>query len=168
MVNNIFLISFQLFFIACICYAMVNDFKHLRIPNWISLALIAGFISYAAFSWESINLTERLIFTSLIFLVTFILFVLNLFGAGDVKFLSAIGLWTPPHQLATLLLLVALLGGVAAIILIVIRYVVNSKLEFEAKNVIIKRVLNFAKKGAMPYGIPIGIAALIIIPKSLQ
>ena len=90
-----------------------------------------------------------------------------MFGAGDVKILSAITLWTPPHLIAALLLSVAFLGGILALTLIIMKYFLKSKELSEIKNKTFRRIASFAKKGAMPYGIPIGLAALLIIPANL-
>ena len=159
--------SLLLMFVGCILYAMISDFLYLKIPNWISIALVIVFIFYAVFSWPDIKLTEHLIIGASVFCVTFVLFLLNSFGAGDVKFLSALSLWTNAQQFVPFIMLVAILGGVIALMIISMRLFLKLKPDLGSNNILLKKLRQLTKSGAMPYGIPIGLAALIVIPRAL-
>ncbi|WCT72148.1 prepilin peptidase [Sphingomonas naphthae] len=75
-----------------------------------------------------------------------LLFTLNLIGGGDVKLLGALGLWLPLQQMATMLVWMAMLGGILSIVMLVAHRIRKGTLAPE-----------------VPYGVAIVVATLPII-----
>ncbi|HTH26996.1 MAG TPA: prepilin peptidase [Sphingobium sp.] len=74
------------------------------------------------------------------------LFALNMMGGGDVKMLAAIALWLPAGALMSLLVLMALLGGVVTIV-----------------TLLHHRMARRSGKVEIPYGVAIALAGLWVI-----
>lgn len=74
------------------------------------------------------------------------LFALNMMGGGDVKMLAAIALWLPAGALLSLLVLMALLGGVVTIV-----------------TVLHHRMTRRIGQAEIPYGVAIALAGLWVI-----
>ena len=158
----------QLIFIFCVCFAIVSDFRKLTIPNWISLTLVGTFVIYAVANWPSVNILQHLAIAGILFVLGIVFFAMNWLGGGDVKFLTAVALWAGIEHGPKMLLLLCLLGGVFAIGLIALRKLLKYWPAFGANIPIIRNVVSFAKKGVCPYGVPIGISALLTAPNMFQ
>lgn len=74
------------------------------------------------------------------------LFALNMMGGGDVKMLAAIALWLPAGALMSLLVLMALLGGVVTIV-----------------TLLHHRMARRSGQVEIPYGVAIALAGLWVI-----
>lgn len=78
--------------------AGLSDLRRMRIPNWTSLAAVALFVLTApVIGWEEAG--WRLATAALVFSVGLGFWALRLFGAGDVKLLSALLLLIPSQGL---------------------------------------------------------------------
>jgi prepilin peptidase CpaA len=85
-----------------------------------------------------------------LFLLFAVLFMLRLIGGGDVKMIAALALWLPVQALMQMLTIMALSGGVIAIILL-----------------IRQRWRPNAAKPELPYGVAIAIGGLWVIANGL-
>ncbi len=74
------------------------------------------------------------------------LFALGMMGGGDVKLLAAIALWFPWQALWTLLVIMAVLGGVVTLI-----------------TVIHHRMTRRIGQPEVPYGVAIALAAMVLV-----
>ena len=70
------------------------DLRYMKIPNLISLVLVAAFLIGAAVQ-PMPDLAFRLIAAATVLVVGFGAFALRLFGGGDVKLLAALMLYVP-------------------------------------------------------------------------
>ncbi len=165
--HPILLALVQLFFLFCVIFAIISDYRSLTIPNWISIALIAGFAVYAALTWDKIQILDHVAIAGGVFVTGFIFFLLNWFGGGDVKLLTAVSLWAGPQQGMNFVILMCLLGGVLSIGLLWIRRTLRYRPNFGANLPFIQKVAELAEQGICPYGIAIGIAAILTIPTNL-
>lgn len=97
---------------AVVVAGAVTDWRSRRIPNWLTLpAMVVGLVLNA--------LGERLA-TALLGMVAalaiyFLFYAIGFRGAGDGKLMGAVGAFLGWPQVATVIVLVALLGGVAAV-----------------------------------------------------
>ena len=93
------------------------DLRFLRIPNIISLAILAIFVVSVLIGTPA-DLMTRLLAAVVVFGLGFLAFAFRLIGGGDVKLLSALVLFVPTHGLTLFanLFSAALLVGVASII----------------------------------------------------
>ena len=94
--------------------AAITDLQSRRIPNWLTLpALPAGLIAQTVYGdgfWQS------LLGALGGFAALFALFAVGAGGAGDVKLFTVVGAFVGIRNLAAVFVLVALIGGVAAVI----------------------------------------------------
>ena len=100
---------------AVVLAAAATDWRQGKIPNWLTLpAMAAGLVinCFAGFGFE------KALFGMLGGLgVYFLFFVIGFRGAGDGKLMGAVGAFVGWPQVAVVMVLVALLGGVAALAL---------------------------------------------------
>jgi prepilin peptidase CpaA len=146
--------------------ALVSDLRSLRIPNWVSLALIAGFFAYAWLLGGGVDVRANLIAAGVAFAATFCLYIFGWFGAGDVKLLTTVTLWAGPQHSARLILIVALAGGAIAILIISTRWAM--KVHPIIAIHLPRQVKRWARHGVFPYSIPIVIGAISLLPAIIR
>jgi prepilin peptidase CpaA len=156
--------GFQSFFIFLVCYAAVSDFRYLKIPNWISLALCGAFLPYAAILVDGPQFLSHATAAGTVFVIAVGLYALGWFGAGDVKLLGAVALWAGPAQVYELAALTGLIGGALGVALVGLRWLLRHCPAFQYPAPF-DRPLVWAKDGLCPYGLAIGSAALLCVPK---
>ncbi|MEE2690499.1 MAG: prepilin peptidase [Pseudomonadota bacterium] len=109
-------------FPAALLIAAANDLYEFKIPNWISLTLIAAYVAGAAAlgaPWQT--LVEGLLVGAAALTIGFALFALRIFGGGDAKLLAAVAPWIGAAGMLSFLFNVAFAGGVLAVALILFR-----------------------------------------------
>jgi prepilin peptidase CpaA len=153
---------FALFYVFCVIYALISDYSRLVIPNWISIGLALAFTIFALAGGVP-HVWTNLAVAAVVFLVFFAFFALGRVRAGDVKFIGALMLWaglTHGSRLAMALLMVAI---VFALALVFLRYALKfypALGDFPGMH----RFCQWARLGIYPFGLPIGVAALIVAP----
>jgi len=152
-----------LVFPLCLAFAALNDLLTMTIPNRVSLILIGAFIIIAPFvgmTWQTFGMS--LLAAMLVFVCGFILFAINTMGGGDAKLLTASALWFGfGQQLAVFMLAVAIIGGILAMSILLIR---SYRQEIMAAGLPVPDSLLVEKK--IPYGIAIAIAGLMTYPEA--
>lgn len=149
-------------YVALVLYGAWSDARSLRIPNWVSLALLGLFVPTAliaglgleAFAWH-------IGAGALLLVVGIALFAFGLFGGGDAKLLAAVALWVGWNDLLPLIFTVVLVGGVLSLAVILLR----KGLGLWPTWLIKSAEGLFAPNKAVPYGIAIAIGAMIVIPR---
>lgn len=160
--NGTLLSLFALVFVCSVLYAMISDFSRLRIPNIVSIVLVAAFAGFALLGGTG-DVWPHLILAGAVLATLFGFFAMGWLGAGDVKLLSALMLWAGPAQGVRFVLLFAIFGGIFAAGLLALRltlpyYPILSEIP------VMSKFSRWARNGLCPYGIPIGIAALCVAP----
>ncbi|MDE0943266.1 MAG: prepilin peptidase [Alphaproteobacteria bacterium] len=143
-------------------WAMVADFRTFEIPHSLPIALVVVFpiAAWAAnMSWQQIAWACGLATFMLVVAILMVLF--RVMGGGDGKLIAAAALWTGPEAIMPFLLLIALMGGVLALVILLYRRLplastLASLTAFQKMH---------AEKRDLPYAIAIGIAGLIIYPR---
>lgn len=125
--------------------AAFTDLRSRRIGNWLTGAIALG---APLFWWASgLSLWPEIALQLGVALLTFVvlagLFAIRAMGGGDVKLLTALALWIEPAEFVTLIVVMALLGGVLTV-------------GFGAWHVIRRQ----REKIAIPYGVAISMAGL--------
>lgn len=148
-------------YVLALAAAGTSDLARYQIPNGLSLALVAGFALYAAALPFSAVLDHVLAgFT--VFGLTSLLFASGVCGGGDVKLLGATALWMGWSHLAPFLLVMAVAGGVLALMLLMIR-------RWAYSGVVVTTGARprrlFAKDAGVPYGVAIAIAGVSMLPQ---
>jgi prepilin peptidase CpaA len=98
-----------------------NDLKHRIIPNrWVVLIAASGLALALALRPEQVWIS--LLATAVILVGLGVLAHFDLIGGGDVKLISALTLLVPLEQIGSLLILIALAGGVLGCFYFAARY----------------------------------------------
>ena len=118
-------------FLGLSTYAAFCDVTRYRIANWIALAVLADFLIIAAIAGLSGAVDPWLIAGRLgagavMLIAGFALFAAGLFGGGDAKLIAASALWFGGSSLFRYVVLVALMGGLLALIILGLRRFVLS------------------------------------------
>ncbi|GIU73687.1 MAG: hypothetical protein KatS3mg004_0774 [Bryobacteraceae bacterium] len=106
---------------AVVLIAAVTDLKRREIPNWLTLgAILAGLGLHTWLrGWEGLKFSAAgLGLAALIFVP---LFVMRWLGGGDVKLMGAVGALAGAQNMFVIFVLDAILGGIAALVLVIVR-----------------------------------------------
>ena len=161
--REILILFFEFVFICCVIYAMITDYRKLRIPNMVSIVLAGAFFPFAILAGPAIAIGPHLFLAGAVFILLFIFFAIGWLGGGDVKLVSAIMLWAgPPHGM-NFVVLFAIFGGVFALALLSLRYALLQYPRIETVTGLGK-MSRWARNGLCPYALPIGAAALCVAP----
>ena len=152
-------------FAALLLAAAVRDLTSYIIPNWISLALLAGFLPAAWLAWKTgvpaLHIGQCLMVGFAVLAAGVAMFALNWLGGGDAKLLAAAALWIGWQGLAAFLFWTTLAGGVLALVLLTVRRRTAPAGEAPAT-----WVDGLLRKGApVPYGVAIAVGALAALPE---
>ena len=108
--------------IALVLGAAVYDFRYRRIPNWLTLIGVlvgVGLNTFMYQGWPGLRLS--LLGLAMGFGVYFVLYALRAMGAGDVKLMAAVGSMVGWGDWFGIFIITAIMGGVAALLLVLIR-----------------------------------------------
>lgn len=128
--------------------AAITDLRARIISNRLNLAIAA----LAPLWWLACGLplwpdmAVQLLVGALVFTLFAALFAVGMMGGGDVKLLGAVALWFPWQAVLTLIVLMAMLGGVVTIVTV-------------AHHKLTKRL----GQPEIPYGVAISLAALWLL-----
>ncbi|MET0365343.1 MAG: prepilin peptidase [Sphingobium sp.] len=106
---------------AMLVWAAITDLRARIISNGLNAAIAL----IAPLYWWSMGLSPwpdmalQLALCAGVFAVFATLFAMGMMGGGDVKMLAALTLWLPAGALMSLLVLMALLGGVLTVVTLV-------------------------------------------------
>ncbi len=150
-------------FVVAVVYAMALDFNTARIPNWLTVPLALGFLPAALVAGlpPAEILVEHYGAGALVLLGGALLFARRWIGGGDVKLLTALGVWVGWKGLPDYLLVTAVGSGVLALIALVFRAPVGVQLT---------SWLPFLDRGfdggeKVPLGVAIGAAGLYLLQR---
>jgi len=106
---------------AVVLTAAVTDVRRREIPNWLTLgAIAAGFVLHTAlYGWQGLKFAA--IGFGLAALIFIPIFLMRWLGGGDIKLMGAVGALAGAENMFVVFVLDALLGGAAALVLIVFR-----------------------------------------------
>lgn len=145
-------------YVVPVALAMGWDAASYRIPNWTVILLSAGFPVAVLLAPGGVSWLWHLAAAAMVFAVGLGLFAARLAGGGDIKLLAAVALWAGWERLLDLLVLTGVLGGVVVALLLAARHAAPRLLPAPA----LPRLLRAGEP--VPYGLAIGIAALILAP----
>lgn len=156
------------------------DYSERRVPNWLNLGLIlSGFAAQAIFQ-GSAGVAAGFLGLLTGFGLLIVPWLMHGMGAGDVKLMAAIGVWIGPLLTLYSFALGAVIGGVAAVIMIVS----SGRLRMACDNlgVILAKCSSrrtiFAEVGStrsfgntsqlLPYGVPLSVGTLLVLGAKLS
>jgi prepilin peptidase CpaA len=150
-------------FVACLICAIIADVRVMRIPNWISLALIVLFMVDAVAANPVVPVTAHFMTAGATLALTFMLFAANCLGAGDAKLLAALGLWMGPSLIAPFLAVVGILGGIFVLFLMT-AHALATRFAVLNDYAMFARSSHWMRARKVPYGVPICLAASAMVP----
>ncbi len=159
MIEFILLLTFP----VAMAFAAANDLFTMKIPNKISLVLIACFLAAALVIRMPLELFGTHIgIAAAVLTATFVLFSYNLLGGGDAKLMAAGALWMGPEHALPYLAYLTIFGGVLAVgILFYRKFIPANALPLPPWAM----RLHVTGTG-IPYGIAIAAAGLMLYPST--
>jgi prepilin peptidase CpaA len=146
--------SLAILFAILLIAAAIQDAVQLRISNiTVSLVLIGAVVAAFVLGIEP-RLWQNLALLAAALAIGTPLFGRGILGGGDVKLLAATFAWFNFSSAPTLLMAVALSGGVLALVMIALR-------SLKWSDAIRQRIVTLQPKAGVPYGIAIAAGALI-------
>ena len=134
---------------ALLIAAAITDLRARIISNRLNIAIAAlaplWWIACGLDLWPGVAV--QLLVCGVVFLLFAALFSMGVMGGGDVKLLAALALWFPWQAVISLLVLMALLGGLVTLV-----------------TVIHHRMTRRLGQPEIPYGVAISLAALWLLP----
>lgn len=156
-------------FLGLSTYAAFFDIARYRIANWISLAILADFIVVTAYASAMGSLEPMMIVWSLgagvaMLFAGFALFAAGVFGGGDAKLFAASSVWFGWPGLYRYILLVALLGGLLALVVLCLRRFHQSGQGGQSDQGGSQTWLNNLCSGdhGIPYGVALAVASWLM------
>ncbi len=143
-------------------FAALCDLTSYTIKNKICLSLVIGFFLIAPFaglSWTEFSMHLLVGFGALLLMMA--LFAIGGLGGGDAKLFAATSLWWLPMELFTYAVYTALIGGVVAVSILLLRRFIPVRV---ATTGWVHRLLRDEKK--IPYGLALAPAALLTLTQS--
>jgi len=150
-------------FAVLVILAASSDVLSRRIPNWLTLTMVAAFFPLAWASGMTLPVLSVHAGIGLGLLVTgFAVASLGFFGNGDGKLLAAAGLWIGSAALADFLTWTALAGGLLALAVLVWSFLawISSHLASGRQH------RSGWPREKLPYGYAIAAGALLALPES--
>ena len=148
-----------------LAWAAFSDSRRLMIPNGASIAITLSFLPAALFGGVGLAVVAGHYAVGLGLLLSgLVLFSRGFLGGGDVKLLSAAGVWIGWNDLGAFLVLVTFIGGGLALAILVIRKFGGKWPWADAVEWLSDAP--DAKKQPVPYGIAIGLAALLLLSRN--
>jgi len=153
----------EIFLIPLCLYAAINDFLFYRIPNWLVLVIIGGYLLKSLLfilmgSPVSILIGPSIGF-ALVLIFGFILFSIRVLGAGDAKLMAACSLWMSEINTFQFIVLVTISGGVLAFIYLFYKNPLAFIRELMLSKIVVKFGLTTGKivnqKNMVPYAVAI-------------
>lgn len=142
-------------------FAAISDMLTMKIPNAVSLVLIAGFFVLApamGMSWTMIG--WHALAAVIMLVICFILFNVGWIGGGDAKLAAATALWLGFGLLPSYGVFASIFGGVLTLAILQLRQMaIDGPL---SQTPWLARLRE--KNGGIPYGIALAAAGLMVYP----
>lgn len=126
-----------------------NDAARFKIPNLVCAALILVFPLYVYAAPTDVPWVQHIVTFAAILVVGYQLFARGYAGAGDIKFLAAIGLWAGPTYWPHFLFITAVSGGILSLGIGSLAFIRHKLSKSEGK-------VQFSKT-PIPYGVAIAV-----------
>ena len=155
------------------------DYSQRRVPNWLNAALLAAGITVQACYFGTSGLSAAILGMLTGFGLLIVPWLMHGMGAGDVKLMAAIGAWMGPLLTLYSFALGAVIGGVAAVVMIS----ASGRLRMACANLGViltkctSRQTMFTEFGSaksfgsssqlLPYGVPLSAGTIVILAAKL-
>ena len=145
-------------------YAGLSDILTMRIPNAVSLILIAAFVVLAPFAGLTFaQMGVHLGVAAGVLVFGFALFALGWIGGGDAKVMAATALWFGMDLTLQYIVIASVFGGLLTLGLVLARTIPLPAGLY--RFAFVERLHN--KKTGVPYGAALAASAMWLYPQSL-
>ena len=150
-------------FPAALLIAATTDIYDFKIPNWISILLIAAYpLAGISVGAPMMAMVEGLLLGGAVLVVGFVLFAVKFFGGGDAKLIAAVSPWIGLAGFSEFFMSMVLAGGFLAIFLIAFRK--TPALPVYAHAPWLLRM--HQNRHELPYAVAISCGGLMTFPKT--
>jgi prepilin peptidase CpaA len=167
-------IELQIVLVLMVAIAAVYDVRFRRIPNWLVLTGLVLGLGLNAFLFRWSGARESLLGLVVAFLIYFPLYLLRGMGAGDVKLMAAIGAVVGPANWFGIFIISALLGGIAAVFLLLSRgrllnslwnigFLFQRLFSFQAPYAREELDISSPKSVKLPHGVAIAVGSVLFL-----
>lgn len=158
-------------------WAAVEDLRARRIPNVITLTLLASGLLRAALFDGTPTFAQALAGMGVGFGLTFVLFVLGAMGGGDVKLMAAVGAWLGPWGALGVYAVAAVVG----LVIVLVQAAASGRLAalFRNSGLIVVNLMHVSQVGVehakatgqecrsvqkpLPYAVPVLVAVAVVV-----
>jgi prepilin peptidase CpaA len=141
--------------VGVVTWAALSDLRSNIIPNSANVALFVLWTAWVVSGAEA-SPGYSLAIGAAVFLFGAALFYFNQMGGGDVKLLTALGIWAGPAEILPFLLQVAVAGGV-----LTAAWILHGRLAAP----VLGRVMPADAKRVVPYGVAIAAGAYLMFAR---
>jgi prepilin peptidase CpaA len=161
-----------IFLCTSLLTAVISDIRHQKIPNWLTITVLILAVSYNALVNGLSGFYFALEGACLGTVLLLIPYLMGGMGAGDAKLMGAIGGLLGPKGVFVAFLFTALIGGVYAIVIILLHGFVKHTLQrygMMLKNFFLSGGLQYIppaeteKKPKLRYGVAIALGTLLSV-----
>ena len=151
-------------FAGLLVWAAYSDITTYRIPNRLVLAVAALYPAYAFANQMHVDVLGGILTSGVLLGICFLLYVKRWTGAGDAKFIAAVGLWAGPGLVVSFIFVTTLVGGLISLLVMIRRYFEPLAVE---KGSPLMRILP-ALSVHVPYGVAISAGGLFVAVRLLS
>ena len=169
-----------LLFAFLVLLGALTDLSTFRIPNWVSYGLAGLFLVQSFLAWlntpympslSGVRVPDALVTLGVHFGIALLVLIVSIafwrrgyIGGGDAKYLAATSLWMGPVGVVEFMVL---LSGLALIMALFLKISAKWGFLIHAGGLpaFVKRIYAKVEDNQLPYGFPIGIAALLMVPE---
>lgn len=150
-------------FPAALLIAAANDLYEFKIPNWISAALLGGYlVAGPCLSAPIATVVSGLVIGGAALAIGFALYAAHIFGGGDAKLLAALAPWVGVSGAGQALFNIAFAGGALAMALLAFRQA--PPLPIYARAPWLLRL--HGRRNQIPYAVAIAAGGLLSFPNT--
>jgi prepilin peptidase CpaA len=155
---------------AVVLVSAIYDFKYRIIPNWLTYpTILIGII--LSLTPYSISFIECMYGLAICFIPSFLIYVFQGIGGGDVKLLTAIGVWVGSAAAIEVMIYTVIAGSGLSLIIIILNdqfwVTIKNSFKYLFFRKAIKQDLVITIK--IPFAVPIAIGTLwaLILPRHI-
>ena len=149
-------------FAGLLCWAMVNDALTLKIPNRVSIGIVALYPAWVMATWPRIEQPwVPLVLAAAVLVAGFVAFDRGLIGGGDAKMLAAISLWSGFELFVPMIMVTTLAGGIIAVA-VILSELMRRRAVLARGGEVAGPFLSSVVKSKMPYGVAIAIGGGVV------
>ncbi len=148
-------------FPSLLVMAAMGDVARFRIGNRLNLTLALLYLPAAVWTGsDSLTILWHVAAGASVLVAGILLFAAGVIGGGDMKLLAACACWVGFANLAPFLIIVALVGGILALLLLTLRQALAERI---AETSPLARLLGCSRD--VPYGVAIAVGGLVMLPQ---